>query len=82
MGDRCLVPVEVTMKALLLILALLLTACVASQSGTPPDGTIRPAVDRFLSRGDIQVAQMNLQAFGFGPGPIDGSYTAQTQAAV
>jgi hypothetical protein len=44
------------MKALLLILTLLLTACVASQSGTPPDGTIRPALDQFLSRGDIQVA--------------------------
>jgi peptidoglycan hydrolase-like protein with peptidoglycan-binding domain len=25
---------------------------------------------------------MHLQAFGFDPGPIDGLYTAQTQAAV
>jgi peptidoglycan hydrolase-like protein with peptidoglycan-binding domain len=82
LGDRRLVPVEVTMNALLLILALLLTACVASQSGIPPDGTIRPAVDQLLSRGNIQVAQMRLQAFGFDPGPIDGIYTAQTQAAV
>jgi peptidoglycan hydrolase-like protein with peptidoglycan-binding domain len=28
------------------------------------------------------VAQMHLRAFGFDPGPIDGIYTAQTQAAV
>jgi peptidoglycan hydrolase-like protein with peptidoglycan-binding domain len=39
-------------------------------------------VDRLLTRGDIQVAQMHLRAFGFDPGPIDGIYTAQTQAAV
>jgi murein L,D-transpeptidase YcbB/YkuD len=45
-------------------------------------GTERPAVDRFLDRGDIQVAEAHLQDFGFDPGPIDGLYTAQTQAAV
>jgi peptidoglycan hydrolase-like protein with peptidoglycan-binding domain len=28
------------------------------------------------------VAQMHLRAFGFDPGPIDGIYTAQTQAAI
>ena len=56
---------------------VLLTACVAS-----PPGTVRPAVDRLLSRGDIQVAQTHLRAFGFDPGPIDGIYTPQTQAAV
>jgi peptidoglycan hydrolase-like protein with peptidoglycan-binding domain len=72
-----------TMKTtLLLILALLLTACVTSHPGISPAGTTRPAVDRILTRGDIQVAQMHLQAFGFDPGPIDGIYTAQTQAAV
>jgi peptidoglycan hydrolase-like protein with peptidoglycan-binding domain len=67
---------------LLLILALLLTACVASHPGTYSAGTERPAVDQLLSRGNIQVAQMHLQAFGFDPGPIDGIYSAQTQAAV
>src|ERR671922_1050410 len=61
---------------------LLLTACVVSHPGEHPAGTGRPAVDRLLSRGDIQVAQRHLQAFGFDPGPIDGIYTAQTQAAV
>jgi len=39
-------------------------------------------VDRLLNRGDIQVAQTHLREFGFDPGPIDGLYTAQTQAAV
>jgi carboxyl-terminal processing protease len=43
---------------------------------------MRPAVDRLLNRGDIQVAQMHLRAFGFDPGPVNGVYTAQTQAAV
>ena len=28
------------------------------------------------------MAQTNLREFGFDPGPIDGIYTAQTQAAV
>jgi carboxyl-terminal processing protease len=39
-------------------------------------------VDRFLNRGDIQVAQAHLQKFGFDLGATDGIYTAQTQAAV
>jgi peptidoglycan hydrolase-like protein with peptidoglycan-binding domain len=61
---------------------LLLTACVASHPGERQAGTVRPAVDRLLTRGDIQIAQMHLHEFGFDPGPINGVYTAQTQAAV
>jgi peptidoglycan hydrolase-like protein with peptidoglycan-binding domain len=61
---------------------LLLTACVASHTAEPTAGPVRPALDRFLSRGDIQVAQAHLQDFGFDPGRVDGIYTAQTQAAV
>jgi len=61
---------------------VLLTACVASHTGDRQAGTVRPAVDRLLNRGDIQVAQTHLRDFGFDPGPIDGTYTAQTQAAV
>jgi peptidoglycan hydrolase-like protein with peptidoglycan-binding domain len=61
---------------------VLLTACVASHPGEHQAGTVRPAVDRLLTRGDIQVAQIHLHAFGFDPGPIDGIYTAQTRAAV
>ena len=61
---------------------VLLTACVAPHPGEHQAGTVRPAVDRILTRGDIQVAQMHLREFGFDPGPIDGIYTAQTQAAV
>jgi Putative peptidoglycan binding domain len=61
---------------------VLLTACVTSHPGERQAGTVRPAVDRFLDRGDIQVAEGHLQDFGFDPGPVDGLYTAQTQAAV
>ena len=64
------------------LLLVLLTACVTSHPGGHPAGTIQPAVDRLLTRGDIQVAQMHLRDFGFDPGPIDGIYTARTQAAV
>jgi peptidoglycan hydrolase-like protein with peptidoglycan-binding domain len=61
---------------------VLLTACVASHPAGQQGGTIRPATDRLLSRGEIQVAQAHLQEFGFDPGPIDGIYTSQAQAAV
>jgi peptidoglycan hydrolase-like protein with peptidoglycan-binding domain len=61
---------------------LFVTACAASQTAAPTAGLERPAVDRLLTRGDIQVAQMHVRAFGFDPGPIDGIYTAQTEAAV
>jgi peptidoglycan hydrolase-like protein with peptidoglycan-binding domain len=64
------------------LLLVLLTACVAPHSVEHQAGTVRPAVDRILNRGDIQVAQTHLREFGFDPGPIDGIYTAQTQAAV
>jgi peptidoglycan hydrolase-like protein with peptidoglycan-binding domain len=61
---------------------MLPTACAASHTGGHPAGTIRPAVDRLLSRGDVQVAEAHLRDFGYDPGPVDGLYTAQTQAAV
>ena len=61
---------------------VLLTACVASHTGGQQAGTVRPAVDRLLSRGDIQVAEAHVRDFGFDPGPVDGIYTAETQAAV
>ena len=59
---------------------VLLTACAASQTGEPT--ALRPATDRFLTAGDIQIAEEHLHAFGFDPGPADGRFTAQTQAAV
>jgi peptidoglycan hydrolase-like protein with peptidoglycan-binding domain len=69
-------------RAILWPALVLLTACVASHPGEYPPGTVRPAVDRLFNRGEIQVAQRHLHAFGFDPGPIDGVYTPQTQAAV
>jgi peptidoglycan hydrolase-like protein with peptidoglycan-binding domain len=61
---------------------LLVTGCVASHTSERPPGAQRPAVDRLLNRGDIQVAEAHLRDFGFEPGPVDGIYTAQTAAAV
>jgi len=61
---------------------VLLTACIASHTGDLQAGAERPAVDRLLSRGDIQVAEVHLKDFGFDPGPVDGIYTTQTAAAV
>jgi peptidoglycan hydrolase-like protein with peptidoglycan-binding domain len=69
---------------------LLLTACVASHPEAPravrsaalTPGSERPTFDRLLTRGDVQIAEEHLQAFGFDPGPIDGRFTAQTQAAL
>jgi murein L,D-transpeptidase YcbB/YkuD len=61
---------------------VLLTACAASHSGERQAGPERPAVDRLLNRGDVQVAEAHLQDFGFDPGPVDGLYTAQTREAV
>ena len=61
---------------------VLLTSCLASHTGEHPPVAERPAVNRLLNRGDIQVAEAHLQDFGFDPGPVDGIYTAQTKAAV
>jgi murein L,D-transpeptidase YcbB/YkuD len=57
-----------------------LTACATFQA-TEPMG-LRPTYDRLLTEGDIQVAEAHLLDFGYDPGPVDGIYTAETQAAV
>jgi hypothetical protein len=59
---------------------LWLTACVASQGHSPVG--LQPAYDRILVAGDIQVAETHLRDFGYDPGPVDGLFTAETQAAV
>lgn len=69
---------------------LLLTACVISQTEVPTvgrpaahtPGLEYPALDRLMTAGEIQIAEQHLQDFGFDPGPVDGHFTAQTQAAV
>jgi peptidoglycan hydrolase-like protein with peptidoglycan-binding domain len=40
------------------------------------------AYDRLLLAGDIHVAETHLRDFGFDPGPVDGIFTVETQAAV
>jgi peptidoglycan hydrolase-like protein with peptidoglycan-binding domain len=62
------------------LVVVLLTGCAASQTGGPT--RLQPATDALLSAGDIQVAQEHLRAFGFNPGPVQGVFTADTQAAV
>jgi peptidoglycan hydrolase-like protein with peptidoglycan-binding domain len=63
-----------------LVIGLALTACVAPQAYRPPGP--RPAYDRLFTAGDIQVAETHLRDFGYNPGPVDGMFTAETQAAV
>ena len=62
------------------LVAVVLTGCVASPPGGPT--RLQPATDAILTKGDIQVAQEHLRAFGYDPGPVVGVYTAETQAAV
>jgi peptidoglycan hydrolase-like protein with peptidoglycan-binding domain len=63
-----------------------LEACAQRTGGLPPAAptqqAVRPALDRLLPSGDIQVAEEHLRVFGYEPGPVDGIFTAQTQAAV
>ena len=57
---------------------MLLAWCVTSQ--TKPTG-LQPASNP-LTTGPIQLAQEHLRAFGFDPRPVQGLFTAETQAAV
>src|SRR5215475_4925769 len=68
-------------QSVLIGLAMLcLVAYVASQAKDPTG--LRPAYDRILLAGDIYVAETHLRDFGYDPGPVDGRFTAETQAAV
>jgi peptidoglycan hydrolase-like protein with peptidoglycan-binding domain len=37
---------------------------------------------RLMTEGEIQLAEQKLKDFGFDPGPVDGVFTAQTEAAL
>jgi peptidoglycan hydrolase-like protein with peptidoglycan-binding domain len=41
-----------------------------------------PTTGRLMTEGEIQVAEQKLRDFGFDPGPVDGVFTAQTEAAL
>jgi peptidoglycan hydrolase-like protein with peptidoglycan-binding domain len=60
--------------------------CAQSTARPQPAGPTqrpeRPALERLLTRGEIQVAEGHLKDFGFDPGPVDGLFTAETQLAV
>ena len=71
---------NLAMIVAVVLVALAMTACVASQAKGPTG--LRPAYDRILLAGDISVAETHLRDFGYDPGPVDGRFTAETQAAV
>jgi peptidoglycan hydrolase-like protein with peptidoglycan-binding domain len=65
------------------VAALLVVSLGAgAQPAAPTQEPVRPALDRLLTSGDIQVAEEHLRDFGFDPGPVDGIFTSQTQTAV
>jgi peptidoglycan hydrolase-like protein with peptidoglycan-binding domain len=75
------------MRVLLVSALWFVSACTAPhRSSSPPSmptqRSERPAPDRLLTRGDTQVAEAHVQDIGCDSGPVDGSFTAQTQAAV
>jgi peptidoglycan hydrolase-like protein with peptidoglycan-binding domain len=41
-----------------------------------------PTMGRLMTEGEIQLAEQKLKDFGFDPGPVDGVFTAQTEAAL
>jgi hypothetical protein len=55
---------------------------IAVQPSARMPGLERPALNRLMAQGELQVAEVHLRQLGFDPGPIDGVFTAQTQAAV
>jgi Putative peptidoglycan binding domain len=68
-------------QSILIGLAMLcLMACVASQVKGPTG--LRPTYDRILLAGDVYVAEEHLRDFSYDPGPVDGRFSAETQAAV
>jgi hypothetical protein len=64
-------------RGLMGLAMLSLVGCTA-----PHPAGLRPAYDRILLPGDIQVAEGHLRDFGYDPGPVDGRFTAETQTAV
>jgi murein L,D-transpeptidase YcbB/YkuD len=75
------------MRVVLVSGGLCMAACSAPARSSATSAGLteepeHPALDRLLSRGDIHVAEGHLKDFGFDPGPVDGLFTAQTQAAL
>lgn len=52
------------------------------QRAVPTQRSERPAPDRLMTLGEIHVAEGHLRDLEYDPGPVDGIFTAQTQAAV
>jgi hypothetical protein len=71
---------ELSQIVLMGLTGVWLMSCAASQARGPVG--LQPATDRILLAGDIHVAEAHLRDFGYDPGPVDGLFTAETQAAV
>ena len=69
------------MSKLARTVAVGLMTMAVGYTAAQPTG-LRPAYDRLLLAGDIYVAETHLRDFGYDPGPVDGRFTAETQAAV
>jgi Putative peptidoglycan binding domain len=74
-------------RVVLSLAVLCVSACTTpGHSNATPSAlgrdSVRPAVDRFMTRGEIRVAEGHLRDLGFEPGPVDGTFTAETQAAI
>ena len=52
------------------------------QPAVLPQRSDGPALDRLMTLGEIHVAEGHLRHLGYDPGPVDGIFTAQSQAAV
>lgn len=77
------------LRAIWIAVIVCISACTAIDrpSSSPAEAQIsggmgRAARDRILNQGEVQVAEGHLRDFGYDPGPVDGLYTAQTQAAL
>jgi murein L,D-transpeptidase YcbB/YkuD len=75
------------MRVVLSSAVLCVSACTTpGHSNATPSALgqdpVRPALDRLMTRGEIHVAEGHLRDLRFDPGPVDGIFTAETQAAV
>jgi hypothetical protein len=77
------------LRAIWMTVLVCVSACTAIDRPRSPlsdarisGGTRRPALDRILSQGEVQVAEGHVRDFGYDPGPVYELFTAQTQAAI
>jgi hypothetical protein len=57
---------------------------LGDERASAPESRRQPltSIGRQMTEGEIQVAEQNLKELGFDPGPVDGVFTAETEAAL